>query len=207
MLMLGVTIFSIILNIILKRLEFEKKLRFISQKLKEELFKIAVKSDVLICRRLYEYFLLMNDEESFRIQLLDGNPVNWLPIRDEDPDLRYSKQLITMEALTILKKRGKNQINEEKKNMGFFEKCLRKCCCIKEKKEIKVDFNLLENALKMVQFNEQLLIADDYLSNKFKRKNVEFLQGQRERKDLNIYEFIHEKQENKERYEENINKI
>ena len=198
--MLGVTIFSIILNIILKRLEFEKKLRFISQKLKEELFKIAVKSDVLTCRRLYEYFLLMNDEDSFRTQLMDGNPVNWFPIRNEDPDLRYSKQLITMEALTILKKRGKNAIKEEIINMGFFEKCLRKCCCIKEKKEMKIEFDLLENALKMVRFNEQLLIADDYLSNKFKRKNVEFLQGE---KDLNIYEFIQEKQENKEKYEEN----
>ena len=200
LLMLGVTVFSVIVNMILKRLEFEKKLRFIAQKLKEALFKIAVRSDVLICRRLYEYFLLVNDEESYREQLLDGNPVNWLPVKDTDPDLHYSKQLITMEAYKILKKQGKIEVKEEK-NMGCCEKLLRKCCCIKDKEEVNLNLDLLENALKMVTFNDQqMLITDDFLSQKFKRNNAELLNDDEERKHLNVYEYIQDKQDQKEKF-------
>ena len=196
MFMLGVTLFSIILNVILKRLEFEKKLRFILLKLKEELFKIAVRSDILTCRRLYEQFLLVNDDENYQTQLLDGNPVNWIPVKADDLDLHYSKQLITMEAYAILKR--KKITNIDTKAMSCFEKCIRKCC-LKEKKQENMDFDLLENALKNVRFDEKFVIIDDFLSYKFKRKTVELLNEEDERKKLNAYDFIHDKIDNKER--------
>lgn len=186
------------MNVLLKRLEFEKKLRFIVLKLKEELFKIAVKSDSLTCRRLYETFLLVNEEELYKNQLLDGNPVNWIPIRKDDPDLHYSKQLITMEAYKILKKKGKITIDEDKK-MGCFEKFIRICCCIKEKKKENIDIEGLENALKLVTFDAEMLIVDDFLNHRFKRNEVELLNEEDEKKKLNIYEYLNEQQENKEK--------
>ena len=198
LLMLGVTLFSVIVNMILKRLEFEKKLRFIASQLKEALYKVAVRADVLICRRLYEYFLVVGDEDSFREQLLDGNPVNWVPLKEDEPDLRYSKELITMEAFKILKKHGRQPTKEVK--MGCLERFLRKCCCIKERETTNYNLDLLENALKMVTLeDQQMLITDDFLSRKFKHNNAEILNEDEEKKKLNIYEYLHEKQEEKEK--------
>lgn len=199
LIMLGVTIFSIIMNVILKRFEFEKKLRFIVLKLKQALFNVAVRSDVLTCRRLYETFFLLDDEEGYRVQLIDGNPVNWLPVPREDPDLHYSKQLVTMEAFRVLK-RKKAPIEKDVKAMGCFERCLRSLCCIKERKEDKVNLDLLQNALGNFQFDEELLLADDFLSHKFKHRNVELINEDDERQNLNLYKFLHDKQEQKEKF-------
>lgn len=198
MIIFGVTLFSIIMNVIMNRLELEKKMRFISMKLKEALFEIAVRSDVLTCRRLYETFLLVNDQMIYKEQLLDGNPVNWIPVSPNDPDLHYSKQLITMEAYKILKNRGK--VKEEIKKMGCLERFFRFCCCIKETKKEMIDLEGLENALKLITMEAEMLIVDDFLNHRFKRNQVEFLTEENDKTNVNIYEYLNDLYDKKEKY-------
>ncbi len=116
--MITVTFVSILINIILNRLEFERRVRWVVQRLIYELAIVAVKADTLTARRLYEKWLLSEDKSSYQKRLLEGNPVYWVSwggstkVREI---ISFDKQLITMEAYRILRGRSEKENRVEKK--------------------------------------------------------------------------------------------
>lgn len=102
---LGVSISSVIFNSILKRMEAEKRAKYVVEKLKKGLRKIAVKSDETILRLIYEKGRSIGLE--FLCQTLkDGNDFYWWPVNENDPDLRVDKFLVNSQMLEKLKETG-----------------------------------------------------------------------------------------------------
>lgn len=102
----AVTVFSIVLNEVFKRIEYEKRAKFCTTYMKAELDDICVKSEIMLLRIIYDQNQLnRKSEQDIRADLLGGNFVYFWEIAKDDPkDLKYSKRLVYEQMLTKLNK-------------------------------------------------------------------------------------------------------
>ena len=119
--LISVTCVSIVVNVILNRLDFERRVRWVVGRLIYQLAIIAVKSDTLCSRRIYEKWLLTEDKFVYQRKMEEGNPVywvGWVGNLTERRIMSFDKQLITMEAYKALKGRQEKTV-EKGKNGGW----------------------------------------------------------------------------------------
>ena len=102
----AVTVFSIVLNEVFKRIEYEKRAKFCTTYMKAELDDIYVKSEIMLLRIIYDQNQLnRKSEQDIRADLLGGNFVYFWEIDKDDPkDLKYSKRLVYEQMLAKLNK-------------------------------------------------------------------------------------------------------
>ena len=125
----AVTVFSIVLNEVFKRIEYEKRAKFWTTYMKAELDDIHVKSEIMLLRIIYDQNQLnKKSEQDIRTDLLGGNFVYFWEIDKDDPkDLKYSKRLIYEQMLTKLNKlREKTEEAQRKKEEMKLNKQIRK---------------------------------------------------------------------------------
>ena len=117
--LISVTFVSIVVNVILNRLDFERRVRWVVGRLIYQLAIVAVKSDTLCSRRIYEKWILTEDKLVCQRKMGEGTPVYWVGWMGNSAEKRimtFDKQLITAEAYKTLK--GREGKEEEKIKKG-----------------------------------------------------------------------------------------
>lgn len=111
---LGVGTLAIVANLFFNRIEYERKLKFIISKINKTLRKMHVKSDYEALRMVYEGYLGSGYDRSVN-QLNDGKPVYYVKVARTDPDLRFSKIIVSYVTYAKLKKRQRERKEERRK--------------------------------------------------------------------------------------------
>ena len=132
---------SIIGNLFFKRIEFEKKFKFVASKVIKMLRKNHVRSDYDVIRLAYENYLTQGPSKA-EDNMNKAKPVYYVKSSKFNPQTEYSKILISEDNYRKLKKRHlqtKEQIEAEKKKaLSKKNKCWRMlldtCCPLEELK-------------------------------------------------------------------------
>ncbi|CAG9321806.1 unnamed protein product [Blepharisma stoltei] len=107
--MSGVGMGSIAINTIFKSVEREKIAKHCCLILKHRLMKSGVRSKMQLLRAIYEQ-IYYSDPESVKKVLLDMTAIYYFPVDENDPDLRFSKDLVTISDLMKLQNKNKIQV-------------------------------------------------------------------------------------------------
>ena len=137
--MIGVSIFSITLNLLFHRMEYEKIAKFCCLQVQEMLSEKGVKASLVNLRGIYDNFY--NSSPAAVSKVLEAKTVYSYQEPDEkDPDLSYSKELLTLRELNKIKS-GLAEVapQEAKRGLSFSEFC--KKICKKKQKESSVILN------------------------------------------------------------------
>ena len=138
LMMIGVSSISIALNIVFKRMEYEKMAKYCCVKMRGILRKSAVRSRLEILRIIFDQVYLSGGTVVNDV-LLDGTSIYFWPVDEEDPDISVSKELVTVEELHNLEmKVGEIDIFEdekERKNEISCWKYILKICSNKDQDE------------------------------------------------------------------------
>ena len=108
-----VALLAIIASLFTKRLEFDRKVRFISNFMRKELDRIAVKSDSYILRTIYEDWINQGEKHLSKQLKEHGKPTFWWPIPKTCHLTQYSKMLIDHDAYRKLRIRFKRKMEGE----------------------------------------------------------------------------------------------
>lgn len=126
--MCGVSIGSIAMNIIFKSVEHEKMAKHCILILKNKLLSLGVRSRIYILRAIYEQ-LYHSDVDAVKKVLEDKTAIYYWPVDENDPDLRFSKDLVTLKELTQLQnKANKIKVVEDAEDEEKFHKDEISCC-------------------------------------------------------------------------------
>ena len=104
-----IALLAIIANLFTKKVEFDRKVRFINNFMRRELDKIAVKSDSYILRKIYEDWINKGEKELSKMLKENGKPAFWWPIPKTCHLTQYSKMLIDYDAYKKLRIRFRNK--------------------------------------------------------------------------------------------------
>lgn len=115
-----VSLLAVIANLFTKKIEFDRKVRFINNFMKKELDRIAVKSDNYILRKIYEDWINKGEKELSKMLKDHGKPAFWWPIPKTCHLTQYSKMLIDHDSYKKLRIRFKNKM--EGKDSGDLDK-------------------------------------------------------------------------------------
>ncbi|CAG9326606.1 unnamed protein product [Blepharisma stoltei] len=111
---IGVSAASVIFNMVLKRMEEEKRAKYCVEKLRIGLRKIAVRGNENILRLIYERCKSTGLGELLK-DLVDGAIFFWLSVREDDPDLRVDKFIVKSEMMGKLKEMEDAELLEKMK--------------------------------------------------------------------------------------------
>lgn len=89
---------SIAINILFRRMEYEKLAKYCVLRVQRRLRQIAVRSHVDILREIFDQ-LYASNPESIKAVLEDGTYIYYFDIPDNDPDLKVSKEILTIKDL------------------------------------------------------------------------------------------------------------
>ena len=137
--MIGVSIFSITLNLLFHRMEYEKIAKFCCLQVQEMLSEKGVKASLVNLRGIYDNFYNSSPESVTKV--LEAKTVySYQELDEKDPDLSYSKELLTLRELNKLKS-GMPEVaaQDVKRGLTFSEYC--KKICKKKQKESSVILN------------------------------------------------------------------
>jgi hypothetical protein len=141
--MIGVSILSITINLLLNRLEYEKIAKFCCLQVQEMLDEKGVKSSLVNLRGIYDNFFNSSAEAVEKV-LLGKTVYSFRELDDKDPDLEHSKELLTVKELNKIK-HGPLEIEQAKEKKGVtLAQCCKKLCKRKEKENsifIKANFS------------------------------------------------------------------
>jgi hypothetical protein len=142
LMMIGVSSISIALNIVFKRMEYEKMAKYCCVKMRGILRKSAVRSRLEILRIIFDQVYLSGGSVVNDV-LLDGTSIYFWPVDEDDPDLNVSKELVTVEELHKLEmKAGEIDIFEEeketKKEISCWQYMLKICSNKDQDEQIRV---------------------------------------------------------------------
>jgi len=130
---------AIVGNLFFKRIEFEKKFKFVAGKLIKMLKKNHVRSDYDVVRLAYEQYMTQGALKSEE-NMIKARPIYYVKSSKYNPQKEYSKILISEDNYRKLKKRQnttKEQLEAEiEKNKKKRNKCLQSlinaCCPLEE---------------------------------------------------------------------------
>lgn len=159
LMMIGVSSISIALNIVFKRMEYEKMAKYCCVKMRGILRKSAVRSRLEILRIIFDQVYLSGGSVVNDV-LLDGTSIYFWPVDEDDPDLSVNKELVTIEELHKLEmKAGEIDIFEEekesKKEISCWQYILKICSNKDQDEQIRVVEDL--------QPEELGKLADNYI--------------------------------------------
>ncbi|OMJ68827.1 hypothetical protein SteCoe_33602 [Stentor coeruleus] len=139
--MIGVSAGSITLNLLFRRLEYEKIAKYCCERVRDKLTENGVKAKLVTLRSIYDNFRISGSESVEKV-LVNATVYNYHEL-EQDPDLRYSKEILTIKEISKLKT-TKNipevDVENKKTNKGeSFVRFIRKLCSsIEEDEQVKV---------------------------------------------------------------------
>ena len=105
LIMVSVTCFAVILNQIFKRIDAEKRAKYVALYVRLRLSSIAVRSEAVHVRTVYD-LMLVEEEDKVQEQLLKNDHINWWAVPQSDPDLNFEKMLVDEEMHKKLTKKA-----------------------------------------------------------------------------------------------------
>jgi hypothetical protein len=163
----GVTIASSVIHELVKMMEGETMIRYISNYLVKQLSEKAVRCSVDIARQIVDAYFIRNcnsdDQEETKLweDLSNQKIIYYWTIPEKDPDVNHSKMLIAIDKYQQLKK-GEYKLNDE--NQPITKK--RRCCkiCYEEEEEslerkqtVDEPSDIVLNAIKEASSGRQIL--------------------------------------------------
>lgn len=139
--MVGVSIGSITLNLLFRRLEYEKIAKYCCERVRDKLTENGVRAKLVTLRSVYDNFRISGSESVEKV-LVNTTVYNYRELED-DPDLRYSKEILTIKEISKLKT-TKNipeiDVKNKKANKGesLIQFIRKLCSSIEEDEEVKV---------------------------------------------------------------------
>ena len=110
--MIGVSVGSITLNLVFKRLEYEKIAKFCCKEVRKVLLENGVKANLITLRSVYDNFKISGGNAVEKV-LENATVFYYHDIEPSDPDLRFSKEILTIKEISKLKANSNIAIIEE----------------------------------------------------------------------------------------------
>ena len=156
--MVGVSVGSIALNLLFKRLEYEKVAKYCAMKVREALIENGVKAKLVTLRSIYDN-IQISGTESVKNVLNNATVFYYHDLDEKEPDLRYSKEILTVKELSKIKIGKVADILKAKEKVEVKgESCfsfLKKCCIAKENEDTTVKTQLKPEELMGIPLPEE----------------------------------------------------
>lgn len=159
--MIGVSAGSITLNLLFRRLEYEKIAKYCCSQVRDKLTINGVRVKLTTLRSIYDNIKISGSETVEKV-LNNATVYNYREL-NEDPDLRYSKEILTLKEISKIKS-NKNipevDTNYSPQNKGLtLIKFLRKLCTnIEEEQEVLVSEELNPDELVGIEVPQAMSI-------------------------------------------------
>ena len=113
--MLGVSAGSITLNLLFKRLEYEKLAKYSCSEVRKILLENGVKANLATLRNIYDNIQVSGFNPVEKV-LENATVFHYIDIDPTDPDFRYSKEILTLKEISKKKISSNIAIVEKEDN-------------------------------------------------------------------------------------------
>ncbi|OMJ81826.1 hypothetical protein SteCoe_17650 [Stentor coeruleus] len=158
--MVGVSAGSITLNLLFRRLEYEKIAKYCCEQVRDRLTENGVRIKLVTLRSIYDNFR-NSGAESVEKVLVNATVYNYHEL-DKDPDLRYSKEILTLKEISKLRSSKNipvidNQHQESKKGTTLIQFIKKLCATQDEIQSVHVSEDLKPEELIGIDMPETMI--------------------------------------------------